>query len=126
MARVVGMMGVLIVLAVGAWYYQQSAQSTGGQAGNPRSTVDVAGVHNDLIAFARGERMYYAREGKYASLAELEASHDISLLSSDHRGPYTYSISTTDASFTVTATYTGSQNPGVPESMSIDENMQLH
>jgi len=125
MGRAIGLLGVVIALCVGAWYYMQSAKSSGGEAGNPRATIDTVGVKMDLNNLAQAEKRYYARENKYASLAELRSAGDISMLS-DHRGPYSYSISTSDSGFVVTATYSGPPNPEAPPSLSVDQDMQMH
>ena|SRR5579864_1617243 len=125
MARVIGLMGVLLVLAIGAYLYVQQAQSAGKEAGNPRATVDLVGVKMDLDNLAQAEQRYQAREGHYATLDQLRSGGDISM-ASDHRGPYSYSASPGDNGFTITATYSGPPNPDAPQSLNIDENMQIH
>lgn len=124
MGRSLGIIGVLIVLAVGSYFYIQQAKSTSQEAGNPRATIDITGVKMDLLHMAQAERAFCARENHYASLDDLHASGDLVVLQ-DHRGPYTYSASFNDNSFRITATYSGPPNPGAPGSFSIDENMQI-
>ena len=130
MSRAFGFIGLLIVLGVGAYIYMRQAQSVtpgGGGEGStasPRSTIDVVGVKNDLNALASAERRHFAAEGKYVSIEELRSNGDISL-STDHRGPYSYSVETSDQGFRITATYSGPPNPGVPHTLSIDETMQM-
>lgn len=125
MGRAIGLLGVLIALAIGAYIYTQQAKSVGKEAGNPRATIDLVGVKMDLNNLAQAERRYQAREGHYGTLDQLRSGGDISM-AGDHRGPYTYSASASDTSFTVTATYSGPPNPDAPQSLSIDENMQMH
>jgi len=129
MSRALGFVGLLIVLGIGAYIYMRQAQSVtpGGGAGGmaaPRSTIDVVGVKNDLIALANAERRHFAAEGKYVSIDELRSNGDISM-QSNQRGPYSYSAETSDTGFRITATYSGPPNPGVPHALSIDETMQV-
>jgi hypothetical protein len=129
MSRALGLVGLLVVLGIGAYIYMRQAQSVtpgGGASGTatPRSTIDVLGVKNDLIALASAERRHFASEGKYVSIDELRSSGDISM-PSNHRGPYSYDAETTDTSFRITATYSGPADPNVPRSLSIDETMQV-
>ena len=125
MQRVLGLMGLLIAVAIGAYLYTQQAKSVSREAGNPKATVDVVGVRMDLVNMAQAERSYYAREGHYASLADLRASGDL-LVHNDHRGFYSYSADFTDSNFTITAAYSGPPNPDAPAAISIDQEMQVH
>ena len=126
MSRSLGFIGLLIVLGIGAYLYMRQAQSVIPQGGTatPRSTIDVAGVKNDLIALANAERRHFAAEGKYVSIDELRSSGDISM-PSNSRGPYSYSAETSDTGFRITATYSGPPDAGVPRTLSIDDTMQV-
>ena len=129
MSRALGFIGLLIVLGIGAYIYmgQTQAVTPGGGVGGtatPRSTIDVVGVKNDLMALANAERRHFASEGKYVSIDELRSSGDISM-PSNHRGPYEYSAETSDAGFRITATYSGPPDADVPHTLSIDETMQV-
>jgi hypothetical protein len=124
--RVFGLLGLVIVLAVGAYIYKQQIEGTsapGAAAANPRSTVDIVGVRNDLLAIANAERRYFASNGKYVDLSELISNGDISL-QSPRRGPYTYSSETSENSFRITATYTAGESVG-PKTLSITQEMQI-
>jgi hypothetical protein len=123
MGRATAFLGVLIALATGAWLFTQRTQQP-DMAGNPRATVDVVGVKNDLIAMAQAERAYFARENRYASLDELRSARDISMVS-NNRGPYVYTVDTSDSGFRITATYTGPPESQAVPSLSIDESMQI-
>jgi hypothetical protein len=123
MGRVTAFLGLLIALAVGAYLITQQSRSPEGPA-NPRATIDIAGVKNDLVTLANAERRYFARESKYASLDELRAAGDISM-PSNNRGPYMYTVDTGENSFRITAIYTGPPDPEATRSLSIDENMQI-
>src|SRR5581483_3945377 len=113
MGRAIGFISIIIVAAIGFWIYtkQGSSASPGGNAAaSPRATIDLVGVKNDLNAIAQAERRHYASDG-------------ISMQGSG-RGPYTYSVETSDTGFRVIATLTGAAE-GVPRSISVDETMQM-
>jgi hypothetical protein len=129
MTRTFGFIGLLIVLGIGAYIFMRQTQAVtpgGGTAAGatPRSTIDVVGVKNDLNALASAERRHFATDGKYVSIDELRSNGDISM-PSNNRGPYSYSIETSDQGFRITATYSGPPNAGVPHTLSIDETMTM-
>ncbi len=125
MSRLFGFVGLLLVLGVGAYIYKQQILATAapGSTANPRGTVDLVGVKNDLIAIAQAERRHLASEGKYASLDNLISNGDISM-KAPSRGPFNYTSDVSDATFQITATYSGDID-GVPKSLSIDQTMQI-
>jgi len=124
MNRGAAFVSLLIAVIVGAFLVTQYSRMSERGAGNPRATVDIAGVRNDLVNLANAERRYFAREGKYASLDELRAAGDISM-PSNSRGPYLYSAEVSDNSFRITATYTGPPDDAAVRTLSIDESMQI-
>jgi hypothetical protein len=124
MGRSLGIIGLLIVLVVGSYLYIQQAKSSSQQAGNPRAAVDVTGVKMDLLNMAQAERAHFARENHYASLDDLHSAGDLTVLK-DRRGFYTYSASYSDSGFRITATYSGPPNPEAPQTLGIDESMQV-
>ena len=126
MKGIVGLLGLIIALAIGAYVYTHSAKSAAdaaGGAGSPRMAIDVTGVKNDLIAFANAEKQQYALEGKYLSLDDLRAKG--TTLPADHRGPFTYAAEIGETNFKITATYGGEPLAGAPKSLSIDQTMQV-
>jgi len=127
MGRVLGFVGLLLVMGVGLFIYKQQIQATstvaGAAAASPRATIDVTGVKNDLVALASAERRRMASDGKYVDISDLISNGDVSM-QQPSRGPFSYSSSVSDNSFRITASYSGN-DPGVPHSMSIDENMQI-
>ena len=129
MGRAFGFTGLLIALAVGAFVYSKQAKSamSGGAEGaqaSPRGTINIAGVKNDLIGIANAERTFYAQNNKYAGLDELRSSGTLTM-TTNGRGPYTYSADFTDTSFRITAIYSGPADTGLPQSMSIDQTMRI-
>jgi len=126
MGRALGFVGLLIVLGVGLYIYKQQVVSTsapGGSTSNPRATIDVTGVRNDLVAIANAERRRYASDGKYVDISDLISNGDISM-QTPSRGAFSYSSSVSDSGFKITATYSGN-DASVPKSMSIDQSMQI-
>jgi hypothetical protein len=126
MSRVFGLVGMLIVLAVGMYIYKQQIIATsapGGAAATPRGTVDTIGVRNDLMAIAQAERRYYASNGKYVSIEGLISSGELSM-QKPGRAQFNYTADVDDAGFRIIADYTGDV-AGVPKSMSIDQNLEF-
>jgi hypothetical protein len=125
MSRAFGFVALLIVTGVVAYLYMRStvAVSPGGTAA-PQSTIELAGVKNDLNAIAQGERRYWASNSKYVSIDDLRSNGDISM-ARNSRGPYEYSIDYTENTFRITATYTGPAAAGVPHTFTIDQEMNL-
>lgn len=123
MGRALGFIGVLIAVGIGAYLYTQQAKSASVGGSSPRATIDTVGVKNDLIAIANAERRRLASDGKYVSLDELRSNGDISM-PGNTRGPYTYSVETSDSGFRVVARYSG-PDPKAPKSMSIDQTMRI-
>ncbi len=125
MTRMLGFVGLLIALAIGFYLYTRQAQSAASATGAaaPRTAIDVAGVRNDLLAFANAEKQQFALEGKYLPLDELRAKG--TALPADRRGPYTYSAEISDSSFRIIATYSGPEIAGAPKALSVGENMHI-
>lgn len=121
------MAALLIATGIGLFLYSRQMKSIAPGAGSgptsPRATIDMAGVKNDLLAFANAEKQQYALEGKYLSLDDLRAKG--TTLPRDTRGPFTYSAEIGDSSFRIVATYSGEPQAGVPKTMSIDDSMQI-
>jgi hypothetical protein len=124
MGRVFGLIGVLIALGIGAYIYMQQSKSVAGGTNNPRAAADVTGVKMDLISMAQAERAYFARENHYASLEDLHAAGDLTILK-DRRANYNYSVTYSDNSFRITATYSGPPAAQMPPSFSINENLEV-
>ena len=123
MGKAVGFIGVLIAVAIGAYLYTKQMQSVAPGGTTPKTTIDTAGVRNDLVAIANAERRRLASDGKYVSLDELRSNGDISM-PSNSRGPYTYTVEVGDQTFKVVASYSG-PDPNAPRQLSIDQNMQI-
>ena len=129
MSRTFGFIAILLVMAAGMYIYmnQVKAVSPGGVEGstaNPKATIDLAGVKNDILQFAKAEQQHLASDGKYLTLDEMRSAGD-SGLPKDSRGPFQYSIDASASTFTVTATYTGGPIDGVPKVMRVGPDMNI-
>jgi hypothetical protein len=91
---------------------------------NPKATVDLIGVRNDLLAIAQAERSHGATQGSYVSIEALRSQGDLTM-TRDNRGPYNYSAEFTDSSFRIVATYSGPEGSGMPQTLSVDQTMQV-
>jgi hypothetical protein len=121
--RAFGLLGLVIVLAVGAYLYTQQARSVMPEgATSVRATADITGVRNDLLAIANAERSQFALEGKYLPMDELRSKGVMNLPSG--RAGYTYSVDVGSDSFRVVATYSGPPG-GAPATISIDQTMEI-
>jgi hypothetical protein len=125
MSRSFGFIALILVAGIVMYLYMRNtvAVSPAGTAA-PQTTIELAGVKNDLIAIAQGERRYWATNSKYVSIDDLRASGDISM-PKNSRGPYEYSADYGDNSFRITAIYNGPPTAGVPHTFTIDESMNL-
>jgi hypothetical protein len=61
MRALMGLLGLMIVLAIGQFVYRSYFTGPSGDAvtlgsNNPRAVADVVGVKNDLIAMAQAQR----------------------------------------------------------------------
>lgn len=129
MSRVFSFIAVLLVVGVGMYIYMQQTKAVSlsgvdGKTANPRATIDLAGVKNDMLQFARAEQQHFASEGKYLSLEEMRSAGDTGL-PSDSRGPFVYSIDASATTFTVTATYNGGAIEGVPKTLHVGPEMSI-
>jgi hypothetical protein len=125
MSRSLGFIGLIIVVAIGAFIYMRQVQGASpagveGAGANPQSTVDIAGVKNDLLSIAQAERAHMASQGKYVSVDELVSSGELNIVKTRRPG-WTFSSEASDSNFKVTATYP--TNP--PTRLSVDESMSV-
>jgi hypothetical protein len=123
MTRVFSFVAMILVLAAGLYIYSRQVKAISPTtANNPKATVNLVGVRMDLSNIANAERRYMASEGHYGSLDDLISSQVISEVR--HRGPYTYSIEVNGESFVATATLGPNADPGLPATMSINQDLQ--
>ncbi len=114
MSRAFSFVALIIVAGLGTYLYMRQAQAVSpAPNSNPTATVNLLAVQQDLLQIARAEQQHLATDGHYLTLQEMRAAGDTGL-PHDSRGPYNYSVEISGNSFTVTATYSGPPNAGVP------------
>lgn len=120
--RAFGLIGVVIVLGVAFYVYQQRAATMMPGGASPTEQIDVTAIRQRLLTIAQTERNYHATTGKYATLEELAAEN---LLPGgvEQRG-YRYTAEISSTGFTITATPTDPQKQGWP-TLGITESMEL-
>lgn len=126
MRGMMGLVALLVALGIGMFIYRSQFTGAGDLTqgtGNPRATIDITGVKNDLLRMAQAERAFWAINNRYASLEDLQASGDLTVDPQRGREGYTYSATYAEQTFTITATYSGSA--AAMPSISIDQTMQL-
>ena len=121
MGRSLGFIGIIAVVAIGGYVYVGQIHEISPNGATPKTTVNVIGVHNDLMAIANAEKRYWVTHAKYAQLEELGSNGDIVVPS---RSDFAYNAVAGDNNFTITATYTG-EDPKAPRRITIDEKMVL-
>ena len=125
MGRAFGFLSLIAVVAVGSYIYMRQTQGVmSAGSSNPTATVDLIGVRNDLLAIAQAERSHQAAQGSYVSIEALRSQGDLTM-TRDNRGPYNYSAEITDSSFRIVATYSGPEGSGMPQTLSVDQSMQV-
>jgi hypothetical protein len=121
MGRALGFIGLISVVAIGGYVYVGQIREVSPNGATSKTSVNVIGVHNDLMAIANAEKRYWVTHAKYAQLEELGSNGDIAVPT---RPDYAYSTVAGDNNFTITATYTGVDSKA-PRRLTIDETMTL-
>lgn len=124
MKAAAGVLGLVIVLAIG--YFLFKTQFTQGPTGGapPKQVIDVAGVKNDLVVIGQAERLYLAAHGSYASLDQLQQEGSIIFSGTNRRG-YNYVAEVDDGQhFRITATPSDPAKESWP-TLTIDDTMQV-
>ena len=119
-----GIIGLIIVLAIGMFVYK--AEFTQGPTGGapPVQTIDVAGVKNELIALAQAERLYLASHGSYAGLDQLQQEGSTTVTDGARRG-YGFTASVDDGQhFKIIAAPADPAKKSWP-TLAIDDTMQI-
>lgn len=125
MGRAFGFVTLIIVVAAGVYIYMRQTQSVmTARTSSPTATVDLMGVRSDLLAIAQAERSHAAIQGGYVSIETLRSQGELAM-QRNNRGPYNYSAEISDSTFRVVATYSGPESAGMPQTLSIDQTMQI-
>lgn len=129
MSRTFSFIAVLLVAAAGMYIYMNQMKSMApkgvpGGAASVQATVDLAAVKRDILQFAKAEQQHLATDGRYFTMDEMINAGDTGLPAGS-RGPFQYSIETSSNSFTVIATYSGTEIEGVPRLMRVGPDMNI-
>jgi len=125
MGRAFGFISLIVVLGIGAYIYMRQTQGVmSAGSSNPTATVDLIGVRNDLLAIAQAERSHAAAQGSYVPIETLRSQGELTM-TRDNRGPYNYSAEISDSAFRIVATYAGPASSGMPQTLSVDQTMQV-
>jgi hypothetical protein len=125
MGRAFGFISLIVVLGIGAYIYMRQTQGVmSAGSSNPTATVDLIGVRNDLLAIAQAERSHAAEKGSYVPIETLRSQGELTM-TRDNRGPYNYSAEVSDSAFRIVATYAGPASSGMPQTLSVDQTMQV-
>lgn len=120
--RMLGLVGLLIVLGCGFYIYQRSATETLGDT-SPAEQIDTIAIRQRLITVGQAEKQYMATHGKYATLEQLS---DENLLpgGTEQRG-YTFTaVVNGGTGFTITAAPTAEGKEHWP-TLEITESMKV-
>jgi hypothetical protein len=121
LGRALGLIGTVVTLAVGMYFYSLQVRSLQPSAGGASDeSALITGVKMDLIGVANAERGYMAAQGKYASMDDLISGGYLTIR--NERPPYVYDLSITSSGFSATATRT---TKGSPAQMWVTENMEV-
>jgi hypothetical protein len=118
--RILGLLGVVIVLCVGFFVYQRSAADL--PAGSPQQQVDTVAIRQRLLAIAQTERQYQASNGSYATLEQL--ANDSLLPGGTEQRGYTFTADISGTGFRITATPTAADKSEWP-TLEITETMEV-
>ena len=118
--RILGILGVVVVLCVGFVLYQRSIADI--PEGSPEQQIDTTAIRQRLLAIGQTERTYQASNGKYATLEQL-AGDNLLPGGTEQRG-YTFTASITDTGFTITATPTAEDKADWP-TLEVTETLQV-
>ena len=124
MRAVLGLVGLLAVLAIGYYIFTaQVAPVAGG--GPPAQQMDLVAVKTDLLGLARCEQLYLAANASYGSMEQLRQAGNLNPFPGDsHRG-YVYDVEIDGgAHFRITAKPVDATRTELP-TLSIDERMKI-
>jgi len=122
MKAVMGIVGIFIVLAIGYQLYTSSLDPESGSS--PKQQMDLAGIKIDMLSLAQAERLYFASNGVYATLNQLQQSGNIHFQGSNRHG-YSLNIEIDGIQhFRITAKPIDSARADWP-AFSIDETLQI-
>jgi type IV minor pilin ComP (DNA uptake receptor) len=120
--RMLGLIGLLVVLGCGFYIYQRSATNTLGDT-SPQEQIDTLAIQQQLLRIGQTEKQYMATNGKYATLEQL--SNENLLPGGTKQRGYTFTAEVNGGTgFTITATPTDADKEDWP-TLEITESMKV-
>lgn len=120
--RMLGLVGLLVVLGCGFYIYQRSVTSTLGDT-SPQEQIDTVAIQQQLLRIGQTEKQYMATHGSYATLEQL--SRDNLLPGGTEQRGFTFSAEVNGGiGFTITATPTDDDKEDWP-TLEITESMKV-
>jgi hypothetical protein len=116
---------IAIGIAAGTYYMYVKHGGLGGAA-SPGELISTTGVRMDLITIANAEREYFALNGTYATMDQLNSSGSTMRTGRDG---YTYTVEPAGTSFTATAKWsppTPSQASLHYPTLQVDQTNEVH
>jgi hypothetical protein len=124
--RALTLLLVFVGIAFGIYEYSLKKIPSSDPGTASTQAISLTGVRADLLQIAQAERANIATSSQCASLTDLISSGSLSMSRTERDG-YSYSVSCSNADFTVTATH-----PGAPSdhgvrypTLAIDQSMQV-
>jgi hypothetical protein len=119
-----GLLGLVIVLAIGYYMVRPSLEPSPGEKASPIQQADVTGVKSDLLSIAQAERLYLTGHDTYGTLEELQQDGSLNFSGRERRG-YNYTAEIDGAShFRIIAAPANPAKAGWP-TLSIDDTMTI-
>ena len=123
MKSILGLVGLLVVLAIGYYIYSAQVRQLAGVP--PAQQLNLFTIKRDLLSLAQSERLYLAANGSYGSLEQLRESGNVNPFPGENRQGYIYVAEVDGAShFRITAKPSNSVKADLPV-LSIDETMRI-
>jgi hypothetical protein len=84
--RTAAMLGLVISLGVGLYFYLgQLPRTSSGQIA-PKQQIDLTGIKSDLLSMGQAERVYVASNGAYATIEQLQQDGSLTFSGNERRG----------------------------------------
>lgn len=117
---------IALSLAVAIVYLLYRAQYQGRpeRLAPPKEQIDLMGVRGDLFSLGQAERLYLARNGRYASLEELKGEGLILFSGTNRRGYEFTAVIDEGRGFKITASPADKNRASWP-TLSIDQTLQI-
>jgi hypothetical protein len=79
------LLSLVVVLAIGYYFYSVQVAPGPATQVSPKELIDVVGVKNDLLSIAQAERLFLAANGNYGSFEQLQQDGSITFSATNRR-----------------------------------------